>query len=460
MRLGSAARVAAAATGIIAVVYVLGVVVLNLVVSARLAQQNDNRLADRLAAASHDQGVSQRAPRTFRGAGDGDADSAPVFFWLLGARQAVTAQSPGAPVLPTRPFGGQRPRGGLAVTVNAGRAGPFRLEMTPDGTSWLVAGQSLAGVAHTKRLLLYAQVLAGPFVLLAMFFGCLAVGQRALAPVEKSRRRQLEFTADASHELRTPLSVIRAETDVALSSPRDAAGYRDALVRIQGESVRLRHLVDDMLWLARIDSRPPPPGDEPVDLATLAGACADRFRAVGPAITAETPARPTLINAPPEWIDQLAGVLMDNACRYAGPDGAVRIGVRTHGSSISLTVEDSGPGIVEAERPRLFDRFHRATEQGSGAGLGLAIGDSIVRSTGGRWHIGDSPLGGALMMVTWKRNPAPHRLAAQRIRTGGPGVSAVAGSGPAEGAAAPANRSPGASVSSRPAPTGRSHPGC
>ena len=296
--------------------------------------------------------------------------------------------------------------------------------MTRDGTGWLVAGQSLAGIAHTKRLLLYAEVLAGPFLLLAMFFGCLVVGQRALAPVEQSRRRQLEFTADASHELRTPLSVIRAEADMTLSTPRDAAGYRDALARIQGESVRLRHLVDDMLWLARFDSRPPPPRDEPVDLATLAQACADRFRAVGPAITAETAAGPALISAPPEWIDQLAGVLMDNACRYAGPDGVVRIGVRADGSRISLTVEDSGPGIVEAERPRLFDRFHRATEQGSGAGLGLAIGDSIVRSTGGRWHIGDSPLGGALMMVTWKRNTTPHQLATQRIKTGAPGVSA------------------------------------
>ena len=422
-------------------VYVLGVIVLNLVVSARLAQQNDNRLADRLAAASHDPDVvSQPAPRTFHGAGDGDADSAPVFFWLLDPRQAVTAQSPGAPVLPARPLGGQQPRDGLAVTVNAGRVGPFRLKMTRDGTSWLVAGQSLAGVAHTKRLLLYAEVLAGPFVLLAMFFGCLVVGQRALTPVEQSRRRQIEFTADASHELRTPLSVIRAETDVALSTPRDAAGYRDALVRIQGESVRLRHLVDDMLWLARFDSRPPPPRDEPVDLAILAQACADRFRAVGPAITAEIVAGSALISAPPEWIDRLAGVLMDNACRYAGPDGVVRISVRALGSRISLTVEDSGPGIVEAEWPTLCDRFHRATEQGSGAGLGLAIGDSIVRSTGGRWHIGDSPLGGALMMVTWKRNPAPHRIAAQRITTACPGVPAVAGSGPAERAADPANR--------------------
>jgi hypothetical protein len=98
-------------------------------------------------------------------------------------------------VLPPRPLGGRQPRDGLAVTVNAGRPDPFRLEMTRNGTSWLVAGQSLAGLAHTKRLLLYPEILAGPFVLLAMFFGCLVVGQRALAPVEQSRRRQLEFTA-------------------------------------------------------------------------------------------------------------------------------------------------------------------------------------------------------------------------------------------------------------------------
>src|SRR5207249_4360662 len=124
MRLGSAARVAAAATGIVAVVYVLGVLVLNLVVFARLAQQNDNRLADRLAAASHDPEVfGQRASCTFGGAGDGDADSAPVFFWLLDARLAVIAHSPGAPAWPARPLGGQ-PRDGLAVTVTAGRAGP------------------------------------------------------------------------------------------------------------------------------------------------------------------------------------------------------------------------------------------------------------------------------------------------------------------------------------------------
>src|SRR5439155_18701243 len=158
------------------------------------------------------------------------------FFWLLDARQAVTANSPGAPALPARPLGGRPPRYGFAVTVQADRVGPFRLNMTRYGTGWLVAGQSLAGVAHTERLLLYTEVLAGPFLLLAMFLGCLVVGQRALAPIEQSRRRQFEFTADGSHALRTPVSVIRAETDVALSTPRDAAGYRHALVRIPGET--------------------------------------------------------------------------------------------------------------------------------------------------------------------------------------------------------------------------------
>src|SRR5262249_30945498 len=194
----------------------------------------------------------------------------------------------------------------------------------------------------------------------------------------------------------------------------EAGEYRDSLRRIQGESQRLRQLVEDMLWLARFDSKPPPPGSEPVDLATLAQACADRFRAVGPAVSAETPDGAVLISAPPDWIDRLAGVLVDNACRYAGPDGTVRIEVRAQGSRASLTVEDSGPGIPGAERPLLCDGFHRATKRGSGgmgppgsggfrgvvppsrhgAGLGLAIGDSIVRSTGGRWQVGDSPLGG------------------------------------------------------------------
>jgi len=419
--LSPAAKVAAGATAVVAVLYVIGVIVFNVLFASHQTTQSDYYLGTRLTAtATNPALLTQSAAAAASGAtaDDVDADSAPVFLWLVTPAGTVTEHSPGAPGLPAGLLAAHPPHDGLAFTAGLSRTGAFRLRLARDGGDWLIAGQSRAGDAHTARLLLYAEVIAGPFLLLAMFFGSLVVGLRALAPVEQSRRRQLEFTADASHELRTPLSVIRAEADVALSSPRDAAQYRDALTRIQGESGRLRQLVDDMLWLARFDSRPPPPGDEPVDLVTLAQACADRFRAVGPAVTADTGAGPTLISAPPDWIDRLAGVLMDNACRYAGPDGQVRIGVRAQGNRVSLTVEDSGPGIPTEDRPRLFDRFHRATEHGSGAGLGLAIGDSIVRSTGGRWQVGDSPLGGALMTVSW-RHAQPHRPSAPRFSASG-----------------------------------------
>jgi signal transduction histidine kinase len=120
---------------------------------------------------------------------------------------------------------------------------------------------------------------------------------------------------------------------------------------------------------------------------------------------------PPWINAPPEWIDRLAGVLVDNACRYAGPGGTVLISVTVSGSRVSLIVEDSGPGIPPEERPYLFDRFRRATDKGSGAGLGLAIADSVVRATAGEWRVGQADLGGAHMEVRWHRSP----------RTKGPG---------------------------------------
>jgi signal transduction histidine kinase len=259
------------------------------------------------------------------------------------------------------------------------------------------------------------EALVGPVLLLAMFSGSLIIGLRALSPVEQSRRRQLEFTADASHELRTPLSVISAEIGIALSAPRAATGYQAALLRIEGESQRLRRIVEDLLWLARFDSQPPPPGAEPLDLGTIAGQCADRFQALAHSqsldisVTAP-PARAAWISAPPEWIDRLTGVLVDNACRYAGPGGSVRLGVATRGNRVSLAVEDSGPGIPAGERHRLFDRFHRITSHGAaggegGTGLGLAIADSIVRSTGGHWRIGESAQGGALFEVSWRAVP-------------------------------------------------------
>jgi signal transduction histidine kinase len=438
-QVGHAARVALAATLLVGVVYAGCVTILDRAVSARLVASVDTRLRQRLAGTRDSQrggpsrpgtgqaGTGKAAGRGQPEAGrrphpddDDDVDEAPVFLWRVRPGHAPVALTAGAPVLPA----GRAPAGGGPATVPLG-ASTFRLAQVRQDGSWLVAGQSLAELQHTMNVLRGGEALVGPVLLLAMFAGSLIIGLRALSPVEQSRRRQLEFTADASHELRTPLSVISAETGIALSAPRAAADYQAALVRIEGESHRLRRIVEDLLWLARFDSQPPPPGDEPLDLGTIAGQCADRFQAVAHSQSLDIsvtgpPEQAAWISAPPEWIDRLAGVLLDNACRYAGPDGQVRIGVALTGSRVTLTVEDSGPGIPAEQHPRLFDRFSRATEQGSGAGLGLAIGDSVVRSTGGRWEVGDSSLGGARLAVSW-RHAQPHR--AEPDRPAAPGTS-------------------------------------
>jgi two-component system sensor histidine kinase MprB len=79
--------------------------------------------------------------------------------------------------------------------------------------------------------------------------------------------------------------------------------------------------------------------------------------------------------------------------------------VTVESNRVSLAVDDSGPGIAPEERTKLFDRFHRATDKGNGAGLGLAIADSVVRATGGEWRVGQAELGGAHMEVRWHRAP-------------------------------------------------------
>ena len=111
-----------------------------------------------------------------------------------------------------------------------------------------------------------------------------------------------------------------------------------------------------------------------------------------------------VITTPPEWLDRLLGVLLDNACKYSAVGGSVQVVVANEGGRVRLTVDDSGPGIPPEERSRIFDRFHRAVDgTAGGAGLGLAIADAIVRATQGRWEVGTSEQAGARMSVTWSR---------------------------------------------------------
>ena len=331
-----------------------------------------------------------------------DLDDAPVFVWSIAPSGDVTPLTPAAPTLPSRRWDS----GPATVAVGSST---FRFDSLRTGGSVLVAGQSIAETSHVQSVLLVAELVFGVILAIAVFAGATVVGLRASAPSEMVRRRQAEFTADASHELRTPISVIDAEVDLALDRPRDPDDYRHVLERIGRESTRLRRIVEDLLWLARADSESVHP--EVADVADVAGvteSCVERFGAVaathGVALSARRVGQgPFTIQAQPDLIDRLAGVLIDNVCKFAGEDGRVEVSVRDWGTRVDLRVDDSGPGIPEDQREAVFDRFHRATDSVTGTGLGLAIADSVVRSTHGSWSIGVAELGGARMEISWRK---------------------------------------------------------
>jgi two-component system, OmpR family, sensor histidine kinase CiaH len=393
------ARMAAIPTLVVLALYAVVMIAIDVGVFRSMIADADSRVAGRLGVISHD-------PRAIR-APLLDDGTVPVFWWLYGNDGKVAAAMDDAPAAPA----GLHPRP-LSPAQAEIDGQPYRVQSIPaiDQTGqpagWLLVGRSVNDVyAATIRLALVEGGFAIPLLLLT-FFGSLWFARRTIAPVEEARRRQLAFTADASHELRTPLTVIEAEASLALQKDRDSDSYRQSIERIAGEGARLRRIVEDLLWLARFESEPDRPQVATVDVGEVALDSVARFSHVagqrGITINGRVTALvPPLIAAPPEWVDRLSGVLVDNACRYTPEGGTVEVSVVTGEGRVRLAVDDSGPGIPAEERAHIFDRFHRANSKPGGAGLGLAIGNAIVTATGGRWEVGDSPTGGARMAVHW-----------------------------------------------------------
>ncbi len=394
-----AVRVAAVATIIVMVGYVIAAVALNILVTDHLVGNADARLQDRLKDASQQ---TLTLPGTSAPREHTDVDDAPIFVWSISPSGAVTSLTPGAPPLPSRAWKAE------PVSLSLGTS-TFRFDAARSHGSVLVAGQSVAGTASVQSALLVAELVFGLILAVAVFAGATVIGLRASAPSELVRRRQTEFTADASHELRTPISVIEAEVNLALDRQRDPAAYRDVLERIGRESTRLRRIVEDLLWLARADDDHAG-GDTGVvtDAAEVVESCVERFGVVaathGVHLSVQRVGNgPFTVQASPDLLDRLAGVLIDNGCKFAGDAGRVEVSIRDWGNRVDLRVDDSGPGIPEDQRDAVFDRFHRASDSVSGTGLGLAIADAVVRSTQGTWSIGAAELGGARMEISWRK---------------------------------------------------------
>ena len=399
-------RVALVATGAFAIVYAIVAALIVVLVTNNLQSQIDDRLTSEVTAV---QAGRPPIPRDFQ-LPTGDPNAVTMLAWAVtpdGLIVYSTMRNWSMP-LPAAAITANQP-----TTTAIGR-GTWRVDSVAVEGGRVVFGVPFGSVAQTRDTISFTELLVGIVLLGVAFVGALYGGRRVGAPIEIARQRQMEFTADASHELRTPLSVIEAQTSLALSHDRDPAWYRSAFVRVGHESKRIRGLVEDLLWLARVDSSPAEEHSEPVEVGVLAAQAVDRFAAVAEArgirLRLSVGRGSHMVNGSAEWLDRLLGVLVDNACKYAPDQGDVRVSVINDGNRVRTVVEDSGPGIPHEERSRIFERFHRATSEKPGAGLGLSIADAVVRRTHGRWEIGASDdLGGAIVGVSWPRTGSGSR---------------------------------------------------
>jgi two-component system, OmpR family, sensor kinase len=223
----------------------------------------------------------------------------------------------------------------------------------------------------------------------------------ARGETEATLARQRKFVADASHELRTPLTSILANLE--LLEAELAGEQRDMADSALRSSRRMRRLVGDLLLLARADAgRELPRG--PVDLSAVAAEAAREAAALSTQhpLSLDLPG-PVMVNGVADDLHRLAGNLIENALIHTPAGTPVTVSVRRDGPNAVLEVADRGPGVPQAMRERVFERFARgdgdAAPRGS-SGLGLAIVRAVTDAHDGIVELSDAEGGGARFVVT------------------------------------------------------------
>ncbi|MDC8771901.1 sensor histidine kinase [Roseateles albus] len=220
--------------------------------------------------------------------------------------------------------------------------------------------------------------------------------------------QQRAFVADAAHELRSPLTALKLQAQLLQRAPTEA-DRAAAMAALTAGIERAARLVEQLLALARAEPGGPALVLQTLDLSELVrGVMADCLplalaRGTELSLQAEAPVQ---VQAEPAALAMLVRNLLDNALRHGKAGGQVELSVTNTEGRATLWVDDDGPGIPPQDRERVFDRFYRRNPGGAGqstigSGLGLAIARNLAEQHGASISLGDSPLGGLRVSLTF-----------------------------------------------------------
>jgi two-component system phosphate regulon sensor histidine kinase PhoR len=234
-----------------------------------------------------------------------------------------------------------------------------------------------------------------------------------ITDLRRADRIRRDFVANVSHELRTPLTAIRGYVEALLDAPPKPEETRRFLEIIARHSARMERLVKDLLRLARLDA-----GQEALETAPcavealFAGVIADLTPTIeGRAQQVDVTVSPdasTVVGDPAKLHDALRN-LVENASNYSPERSHIRLSSQPDRDGVRLQVADSGPGIPESDRQRVFERFYRVDKararESGGTGLGLSIVKHLIELHGGEVEVDNRPEGGAVFSIHLPRRP-------------------------------------------------------
>ncbi|MDX2256623.1 MAG: ATP-binding protein [Pseudanabaenaceae cyanobacterium bins.39] len=271
---------------------------------------------------------------------------------------------------------------------------PLVTEYNNQLIGYIIVSQSLEELHKTYEKLDIG--LAGGIAIALVFVGIggIMFTRQAMQPIEQGFDRLQQFTADASHELRNPLMAIKASSQVALRHP---AGMRDCdreeFQAISLSADRMARMTEDLLLLARMDKKLHE-RMESIDLTELLQSLFQQFQSSAASKELDFSyqySKTLFIKGNSEQIWRLFTNLIENAIHYTNFGGKVSIEVNQSGQSSLVHIRDTGIGIAAEQIDNIFSRFWRADSSrhqwAGGAGLGLAIAQSIAEIHGGKIQV-------------------------------------------------------------------------